>query len=94
MTPAAQPVVHFASAADFRRWLERYHGTETQLRVGFWKKDSGRGGISYSDALDEALCFGWIDGVRHKFDALSYEIRFTPRQRRSQKAQGSGKAKA
>ena len=73
-------VVHFASAADFRHWLERYHATATELHVGFYKKPSGRGGLTYHEAVDEALCFGWIDGVVRKLDADTYTHRFTPRQ--------------
>jgi len=78
------PAVRFTSAAGFRRWLERHHSSVTELTVAFWNKTAGRPGLTYSDALDEALCFGWIDGIRHKVDEHSYTIRFTPRQRRSQ----------
>ena len=70
---------HFASAADFRGWLEKNHATATELVVGFFTKASGRGGLTYPEALDEALCFGWIDGVRRKPDADTYTVRFTPR---------------
>lgn len=70
---------HFASIADFRRWLEQHHARERELVVGFYNKASGRGGITYPEALDEALCFGWIDGIRKRHDADSYTIRFTPR---------------
>jgi uncharacterized protein YdeI (YjbR/CyaY-like superfamily) len=76
--------VHFASAGDFRRWLEVNHATSAQLFVGFCKKSSGRPSIAYSEALDEALCFGWIDGVRKNVDAETYVIRFTPRKAKSQ----------
>ncbi|MGB7760708.1 MAG: YdeI/OmpD-associated family protein [Bryobacteraceae bacterium] len=69
----------FVSAADFRDWLARRHATASELLVGFYKKESGRGGITYPEALDEALAFGWIDGVRKRIDAESYTIRFTPR---------------
>jgi len=72
-------VVHFNSAADFRRWLERHHATARELQVGFYKKASGRGGLAYKEAVDEALCFGWIDGIVRKLDAHSYTLRFTPR---------------
>lgn len=72
-------VRHFATAAAFRSWLERHHASATELFVGFYNKQSGRGGLTYAEALDEALCFGWIDGVRHKVDARSYTNRFTPR---------------
>lgn len=71
---------YFASAAEFRRWLDANHATERELLVGFFKKASGKTGISYQDALDEALCFGWIDGVKRRVDAERYTHRFTPRQ--------------
>jgi uncharacterized protein YdeI (YjbR/CyaY-like superfamily) len=69
----------FLSAAAFRAWLGRHGEHTSELWVRFHKKDSGRGGITYPEALDEALCFGWIDGVRKRSDAASYMIRFTPR---------------
>jgi uncharacterized protein YdeI (YjbR/CyaY-like superfamily) len=68
----------FQSAADFREWLDRRHATARELLVGFHRKASGRG-ITYPEALDEALSFGWIDGVRKRIDAETYTIRFTPR---------------
>jgi uncharacterized protein YdeI (YjbR/CyaY-like superfamily) len=71
--------VHFATAADFRAWLESHHAAAKELLVAFHKKDSGRGGLTYPEALDEALCFGWIDGVRRRLDDERYTIRFTPR---------------
>src|SRR5262249_22484482 len=73
----------FASPKDLRRWLEERHDRESELQIGFYKKGSGKCGISYAEALDEALCFGWIDGVRRSIDAESYTIRFTPRKPRS-----------
>jgi uncharacterized protein YdeI (YjbR/CyaY-like superfamily) len=73
----------FDSPAAFRRWLAANHATAAVLWVGFYKKNSGRGGITYPQALDEALCFGWIDGVRKSVDAVSYTVRFTPRTPRS-----------
>jgi uncharacterized protein YdeI (YjbR/CyaY-like superfamily) len=69
----------FASAAAFRRWLAAHHARVRELWVGFHKKDSGRPSVTYPEALDEALCFGWIDGVRKNVGATSYTIRFTPR---------------
>jgi uncharacterized protein YdeI (YjbR/CyaY-like superfamily) len=75
--------VYFVSAADFRNWLENNHVRCTQLFVGFYKKSSGRASITYREALDEALCFGWIDGVRKSLDAEAYTIRFTPRKAES-----------
>jgi uncharacterized protein YdeI (YjbR/CyaY-like superfamily) len=70
---------HFASQAAFRRWLERHHGSASELWVGFYKKGSGRGGITYRHALDEALSYGWIDGRVKRVDEASFMIRFTPR---------------
>jgi hypothetical protein len=73
----------FKSGAQFRSWLKRHHSTMSELLVGFYKTSSAKGGITYQQALDEALCYGWIDGVRRNFDADSYTIRFTPRKRTS-----------
>lgn len=75
--------VHFSSGAEFRQWLEVHHRTATEVWVGFYRKDVGRAGITDAEALDEALCFGWIDGIRKKVDDLSYTNRFTPRKPRS-----------
>jgi uncharacterized protein YdeI (YjbR/CyaY-like superfamily) len=72
-------VRHFRSPAELRRWLKAHHARERELHVGFWKKASGKGGITYPEALDEALCYGWIDGVRRSIDEDSYTIRFSPR---------------
>jgi uncharacterized protein YdeI (YjbR/CyaY-like superfamily) len=69
----------FQSPAEFRAWLEKNHSTTTELLIGFYRRDSGKGGITYPEALDEALCFGWIDGIRKRFDETSYTVRFTPR---------------
>jgi uncharacterized protein YdeI (YjbR/CyaY-like superfamily) len=77
------PPVFFESAAEFRSWLSRNHASASEVWVGFYKKDSGQTGITYRDALDEALCFGWIDGVRKKVDPISYTNRFSPRKPRS-----------
>lgn len=73
----------FATPARFRTWLNRNHDKATELYVGFYRKDSGKGGITYAEALDEALCFGWIDGVRRKIDDERYTNRFSPRKPRS-----------
>ncbi len=73
----------FATPAAFRAWLDRHHADEDELLVGFYKKSSGRPSITWPEAVDEALCFGWIDGVRRGIDAESYSIRFTPRRKRS-----------
>jgi uncharacterized protein YdeI (YjbR/CyaY-like superfamily) len=73
----------FSAPAQFRQWLERNHARETELLVGFHRKASGKKSVTYNEALDEALCFGWIDGVRKSLDETSYTIRFTPRKARS-----------
>ena len=78
MTASPSPR-HFRTARAFGAWLEKNHAKASELLVGFYKKDSGKGGITYGEALDEALCWGWIDGVRRKVDEVSYSIRFTPR---------------
>ena len=69
----------FTSPEKFREWLERNHDGATELLVGFHKKSSGKKSVTYAEALDEALCFGWIDGVRKNLNETSYTIRFTPR---------------
>lgn len=69
----------FATPAEFRKWLEKYHNKETELLVGFYKVASGRPSMTWSESVDQALCFGWIDGVRKSIDKESYSIRFTPR---------------
>ena len=74
---------YFASAAAFRAWLETHHASATELWVGFYKKGSGQGGLTYDEAVDEALCFGWIDGLKKRVDELSYTHRLTPRKPRS-----------
>jgi uncharacterized protein YdeI (YjbR/CyaY-like superfamily) len=73
----------FTSQAAFRKWLDANHERATELRVGLWKVDSERGGLTYKQALDEALCAGWIDAVRRRIDDKSYSIRFTPRKAKS-----------
>jgi uncharacterized protein YdeI (YjbR/CyaY-like superfamily) len=69
----------FPTPEAFREWLHKHHGSEAELLVGFHKKASGEPSISWPESVDEALCFGWIDGVRHGVDDTSYTIRFTPR---------------
>jgi len=73
----------FKSAVDFRAWLEKHHATAGELWVGYYKKGSGKQSISWPESVDEALCFGWIDGIRKSVDDISYKIRFTPRRPRS-----------
>ena len=69
----------FPTAADFRAWLHANHDRMTELVVGFHRKGSGKPSITWPESVDEALCYGWIDGVRRSLDEHSYTIRFTPR---------------
>jgi len=69
----------FAKQSDFRKWLKKYHKKETELVVGFYKVGSGKPSMTWPQSVDEALCFGWIDGVRKSIDQDSYQIRFTRR---------------
>jgi uncharacterized protein YdeI (YjbR/CyaY-like superfamily) len=71
--------IFFASAAKFRAWLQRNHAQHTEVIVGFHKKGTGQPTLTWSESVDEALCFGWIDGVRHSAGPDAYTIRFTPR---------------
>src|SRR3989337_370055 len=75
--------VFFPTEADFRRWLEANHETAPELLVGFWKKGTGNPSIDWPQARDQALCFGWIDGVRRSLGDDAYTIRFTPRRKGS-----------
>jgi uncharacterized protein YdeI (YjbR/CyaY-like superfamily) len=74
---------YFKTPSDFRSWLEKNHATASELWVGFWKKGSGKPSMTWPEAVDQALCFGWIDGVRKGIDDESYMNRFTPRKPRS-----------
>jgi uncharacterized protein YdeI (YjbR/CyaY-like superfamily) len=69
----------FETPEQFRAWLEEHHENESELLVGFYRKGSGRPSITWPESVDEALCFGWIDGIRRGIDQDSYSIRFTPR---------------
>jgi len=69
----------FKSPAAFRKWLDTHHASAKELWVGFHKKNSGKPSIAWPESVDEALCFGWIDGIRKSIDAESYKIRFSPR---------------
>ncbi len=75
--------VFFPTPADFRAWLAANHGTEELLWVGYYKKATGRPSITWEESVEEALCFGWIDGLRRSIDDEAYQIRFTPRRPRS-----------
>ncbi len=73
------PPTFFDSAAAFRAWLEANAANSAECLVGFWKVDSGRPSMTWPESVDQALCFGWIDGVRKRIDDQAYQIRFTPR---------------
>jgi uncharacterized protein YdeI (YjbR/CyaY-like superfamily) len=75
--------IFFEVPAEFRAWLEEHHADEAELLVGFHKKGTGRPSLTWPESVDQALCFGWIDGVRRSLGEHSYTIRFTPRKARS-----------
>lgn len=70
---------YFATPSDFRKRLKKHHDKAQELWVGFYKKSSGKPSITWPEAVDQALCYGWIDGIRKGIDGVSYAIRFTPR---------------
>jgi uncharacterized protein YdeI (YjbR/CyaY-like superfamily) len=76
-------ITYFPMPADLRKWFAKHHKTETELQVGFYKKDSGKPSITWPESVAQALCFGWIDGIRRSIDEDRYTIRFTPRKRTS-----------
>jgi uncharacterized protein YdeI (YjbR/CyaY-like superfamily) len=80
--PARKPTF-FATPAKFRAWLEIHHSTAKELLVGFYKRESGKPSLTWPESVGEALCFGWIDGVRRSFGDEAYTIRFTPRRPKS-----------
>jgi uncharacterized protein YdeI (YjbR/CyaY-like superfamily) len=69
----------FPSPAELRAWFEKYHATAEELCVGYYKVSSGVASVTWPESVDQALCYGWIDGVRNRIDEISYMIRFTPR---------------
>ena len=77
------PPIFFKSQSEFRRWLAKNHAAQSELWLGMYKKASGKGGITYKEALDEALCYGWIDGVRKSLNDEAFVQRFTPRKAKS-----------
>src|SRR5207237_10853975 len=83
MKRALSEPLFFARPKDFRAWLKVHHQTRAELWVGFYKKASGKSSITWPASVDEALCLGWIDGIRKSMDSLSYIIRFSLRQKRS-----------
>ncbi|HYJ07039.1 MAG TPA: YdeI/OmpD-associated family protein [Chthoniobacterales bacterium] len=80
--PQADPIF-FANRAAFRKWLKKNHASCREQWIGFYRKASGRPSITWPESVDEALCVGWIDGLRKTIDAQSYKIRFTPRKKES-----------
>jgi uncharacterized protein YdeI (YjbR/CyaY-like superfamily) len=83
LVPTPTKVRFFKTAADLRKWFEAHHRTAGELWVGFYKKASGRASITWPEAVDQALCFGWIDGIRKRLDEHSYTNRLTPRRKGS-----------
>jgi uncharacterized protein YdeI (YjbR/CyaY-like superfamily) len=81
--PSPIEPLFFETQAAFRRWLRTHHKTATEVWVGYYKKAAGTPSITYLESLDEALCFGWIDGIRKSIDGERYMNRFTPRRRGS-----------
>jgi uncharacterized protein YdeI (YjbR/CyaY-like superfamily) len=81
--PAPGNVTYFATPADLRRWFRANHAKAQELWAGFYKRDSGRPSITWPESVDEALCVGWIDGIRKRIDEERYTIRFTPRRKGS-----------
>ncbi len=75
--------IFFSTQTEFREWLAKHHDKETVLLVGYYKVKSGYPGMTWSQSVDQALCFGWVDGVRNSIDEHSYQIRFTPRRKTS-----------
>lgn len=73
----------FATQSELRKWFQKHHQTETEVWIGYYKKATGIPSIDWSQSVDEAICFGWIDGIRRKIDEQSYKIRFTPRNPKS-----------
>ncbi len=74
-----QHILFFPTSADFREWLTENHSQCTEQWIGYYKKRSGKASMTWPESVDEALCYGWIDGLRKSIDAKSYKIRFTPR---------------
>jgi uncharacterized protein YdeI (YjbR/CyaY-like superfamily) len=81
--PEVRSPVFFETPAAFRAWLKAHHACRTEVWVGYYKRASGRPSIAWPESVDEALCFGWIDGIRRSLDGDRYAIRFTPRRAQS-----------
>lgn len=76
-------IIFFASPLEFRNWLDENHGKSTEIWVGYYKKGCGKPSLTWPESVDQALCYGWIDGIRKSIDKESYTIRFTPRNSKS-----------
>ncbi len=76
-------LIFFPDQSDLREWFEKNHNKETELSIGYYKVGTGKPSVTWSQSVDEALCFGWIDGIRKSIDENSYTIRFTPRKQKS-----------
>ena len=83
MSPIPNGPTFFATPDEFRAWFEAHHETGSELLVGFYKKKTGKPSITWPESVDQALCFGWIDGIRRSLGDEAYTIRFTPRRPRS-----------
>jgi uncharacterized protein YdeI (YjbR/CyaY-like superfamily) len=83
VTPAKNRIKSFRTQADFERWLAAHHDRETELWLKIYKKDSGVATVTYAQALDVALCWGWIDGLKKSFDERAFLQRFSPRKAKS-----------
>jgi uncharacterized protein YdeI (YjbR/CyaY-like superfamily) len=81
--PTPTNVTYFKTPADLRRWFKANHRKADELWVGFYKRGSGQASITWPESVDEALCAGWIDGIRKRIDEHRYTIRFTPRRETS-----------
>jgi uncharacterized protein YdeI (YjbR/CyaY-like superfamily) len=75
--------VFFSSAADLRAWFEKHHDGEPELILGYWKKGTGKPTVTHPQAIEQALCFGWIDSIGRRIDEERYQVRFTPRRKGS-----------
>jgi uncharacterized protein YdeI (YjbR/CyaY-like superfamily) len=80
--PSTDPLF-FASPEELRSWFKENHATAAEIWLGYHKKNSGHASVTWPESVDEALCVGWIDGIRKSIDRQSYKIRFTPRRRGS-----------
>lgn len=77
------PATFFPTPSDLRHWLSEHHDEADELWVGYYKKATGKPSMTWPESVDEALCYGWIDGLRRSIDEEAYQIRFTPRRARS-----------